>query len=127
MCISCYNGGFQAVYYSTSLFLSHYHAVAVIVAMSDVSLSQPDTDFNSFDSINEVYSPACERVQQNTAYIVAEFGSDEFQGDNLEFTFGREQDTPNDRSTYTNGPLCYSTNYAFFLRVYNDVVRNVQL
>ena len=91
-------------------------------ASSDVSLNDPDTDFNSFDSINNVYSSTCEAVSQTTAYIAAEFGSDEFQGSTLEFIFGKE-DTVNDRERYTNGLLCYSTSYAFFLRVYNDVVR----
>ena len=110
--------------YVTVSFSSHYHAVAVLVAQdsaSDVSLGDPDADFNSFDSIDNVYSPACEKVSQTTAYIAAEFGSDEFQGSTLEFTFGKE-DTVNDKERYANGPLCYSTSYAFFLRVYNDVV-----
>ncbi|CAI8026225.1 Receptor-type tyrosine-protein phosphatase delta [Geodia barretti] len=107
--------------------ISHYHAVAVLVSQdsaSDGSLGDPDTDFNSFDSIDSVYSPACEKVSQTTAYIAAEFGSDEFQGSTLEFTFGKEEDTVNDRERYTNGPLCYSTSYGFFLRVYNDVSDN---
>ena len=111
--------------YVTVWFYSHYHAVAVLVAQdsaSDGSLGDPDADFNSFDSIDSVYSPACEKVSQTTAYIAAEFGSDEFQGSTLEFTFGKEEDTVNDRERYTNGPLCYSTSYGFFLRVYNDVV-----
>ena len=87
---------------------------------SDATLRDPDTDFNSFQSINNVYSPACDDVLQTTAYIAAEFGRDDFQDNALQFIFGDED--LNDNPRYSNGPLCYSTSYAFFLRVYNDVV-----
>ena len=100
-------------------FCSHYHAVAVKVPL-DATLRDPDTDFDSFESINNVYSPACDEVLQTTAYIAAEFGRDEFQDNALQFIFGNED--LNDNPRYSNGPLCYSTSYAFFLRVYNDVV-----
>ena len=100
---------------------SHYHAIAVIVP-PDVTLSDPNTDFGSFQSIDNVYSSACGEVSEITAYIAAEFSSDKFQDDRLQFTFGDGDDPLNDRSRYSNGLLCYATNYAFFLRVYNDVV-----
>ena len=90
----------------------------------DVTLRDPDTDFGSFDSIDKTYSSACEDVQQTTAYIAAEFGSDSFQGNSLQFTFGNVDETLNDKQRYSNGLLCYLTNYAVFLRVYNDVVRS---
>ena len=88
-----------------------------------IPLRDPNTDFDSFESIDNVYPSECEAVSQNTAYIAAEFGSDKFQGNTLQFTFGEEDDTLNDNPRYVNGLLCYSTSYAFFLRVYNDVVR----
>ena len=100
---------------------SHYHAVAVRVPPDAQTLDDPNTDFATFESINNVHS--CEAITQNTAYIAAEFGRDEFQGSILLFTFGKSDGTPNDNKRYTNDLLCYSTNYAFFLRVYNDVVR----
>lgn len=87
-----------------------------------VPLSSPDADFDSFESIDNVYPSECGDVSQNTAYIAAEFGSDKFQGSTLQFTFGEEDETLNDNPRYRNGLLCYSTSYAFFLRVYNDVV-----
>ena len=90
---------------------------------TDAELKHPDTDFDSFQSIDNVYSPACDEVSQNSAYIAAEFGSNKFKASTLQFTFGNDDSTLTDRSRYNNGPLCYSTNYVFFLRVYNDVVR----
>lgn len=89
---------------------------------ADIPLRNPNTDFDSFESIDNVIPSECEPVSQNMAYIAAEFDSDKFQGSTLQFTFGKEDGTLNDNPRYRNGLLCYSTSYAFFLRVYNDLV-----
>lgn len=113
----------QKWYPCNLIFSSHYHAVAVRVP-SDATLRHPNTDFGSFQSIDNVYSSECNGISQSTAYIAAEFGSDKFQGITLQFTYGDdlEDESLNDNQRYSNGLLCYSTRYAFFLRVYNDVV-----
>ena len=100
---------------------SHYHAVAVRVSSDSRPLQDPNTDFDSFESINNVHS--CDPISETTAYIAAEFGSDKFTDDTLQFIFGDIDDTLNDKPQYFNDLLCFSTKYAFFLRVYNDVVR----
>ena len=104
---------------------SHYHAVAVIVPPASTLNTLPDVEFPTYQSIDNVYSSECEPPSRSTAYIAAEFSHDEFDSDTvtIQFTFGDDSETLNDNPRYdNNGPLCYSTKYAFFLRVYNDVV-----
>ena len=107
-------------------FLIHSHYQVGVVLLPDgasiQNLGHPDTQF---PNINEVpYDPSfCDRASPSvaTAYVTAEFASNLFPPDR-EFIVGQEEVTgnsPNDRTAvYTNGLLCNSKSYTFFLRAY---------
>ena len=87
-------------------------------------LQHPDILFPSITDL-DIYSPElCDQNSQAPkAYITAEFGQNLYPRDKL-FIVGANDDddvnSPNDQSQYTNGVLCYSGRYTFFIRAYPE-------
>lgn len=102
---------------------SHYQVVVVLLAPSqnEGTLNDPDVQFPP-DGLQETYSPAfCdEDFPMSKAYVTAEFGANLFPNNMIFIVGGEEgQNAPNDRpDSYTNGLLCYSAQYLFFVRAY---------
>ena len=111
------------------LLLSHYQVAVVIVpeGVEPSSFQHPDMQFPDINGM--VYDETfCDRnFTSPLAYVTAEFSRDLLPSDG-EFIIGLSGQ-PNDRpSIYTNGLLCYSKNYVFFLRAYtsaNPVSENI--
>lgn len=89
-------------------------------------LLHPDTEFPNRTTL-KTYSdlPCGNRPQSPLAYVTAEMSRDLYETlltDGF-FVVGQNMDdnrnSPNDRMTITNGPLCYSTRYSFFIRGYS--------
>ena len=85
----------------------------------------PDVDYPTFESL-QVFSysniSSCSNTDPSEpmAYIAAEFSDDLFPDNGL-YTVG-DEDEPNDREDdYTNGRLCPSATYTFFLRTYSVI------
>ena len=102
------------------LLHSHYQVGVVLLpeGASVQNLQHPD---DLFPNVNgTAYDPsACDRASPTvaSAYVTAEFASGLFPSGGV-FLVG-SPNSPNDRpSVYTNGELCYSKSYAFFLRAY---------
>ena len=79
------------------------------------NLQHPDDQFPDLNG-NAYDTSTCDRASPSvaTAYVIAEFASSLFPADGV-FVVGSAS-SPNDRATvYTNGELCYSKRYAFFL------------
>ena len=100
------------------MLIFSYYQVAVVIVPEGV---EPSTSFQSpdmqFPDINEMtYDETfCDReFTSPLAYVTAEFASDLLPSDGkfIIGLFGQ----PNDRPIHTNGLLCYSKNYVFFLR-----------
>ena len=115
-CIMIHNEGFLPV--------SHYQVVAIhlrdgTTTLAENNLAHPDINYPDFISLMQFLYESVDCNQPNTApmaYIAAEFDSLLFPSNGV-FVVGDEQQ-PNDRAAYRNGPLCYGTTYSFFLRVY---------
>ena len=89
------------------------------VSLTD--LREPDMQFPSINSFGTYSDINCGNPGTNAiAYITAEFGDNLFPSNNM-FIVG-DLNQPNDRpDNYTNGQLCYATNYTFFVRAYTVV------
>ena len=104
--------------------ISHYQIVVVFLPEgTDVSdLSAPDIEFNSRASLMDNNLACDSKPIGVSAYITAEMSSVLYDGLNGKFVVGQDKDSdpnsPNDIELYTNGPLCYSTRYTFFIRAY---------
>ena len=96
------------------------------------SLSNPDELFNSINSLGVYGSVPCgNQPSTMLGYIAAEMSSTLYDGLNGKFVIGQDMDSdpnsPNDRpELYTNGPLCNSALYTFFVRAY-PVARSQQV
>ena len=109
------------------LLCSHYHVVVVILPQDQIlqDLQHPDMLFPSFTDLDKYSPELCDQnFQTPKAYITAEFGQDLYPTDKL-FIVGADDDddvnSPNDRpELYTNGVLCYSGRYTFFIRAYPE-------
>ena len=98
---------------------SHYQvAVVILPKATDISsLVSPDTEFQNINGV-DYDETFCDRdFSTPFVYVTAEFARDLLPSDG-QFIVGLE-DQPNDRpSIYTNGLLCFSKSYTFFLRAY---------
>ena len=97
------------------------------VSLTD--LREPDIQFPSINSFGTYDDIDCGNPGTNAiAYITSEFDDNFFgTGNTLDFTVG-DSDSPNDRQNqYTNGLLCFSTSYTFFVRAYTEVVSRLIL
>ena len=84
-------------------------------------LSRPDSDYTTLESLQEFsYSNIqCDNPNGPNIYIAAEFSDGDFPSNDL-YVIG-DENQPNDRrENYSNGVLCSSQAYVFFLRVYTD-------
>ena len=96
------------------------------------SLSHPDELFNSINSLGVYGSVPCgNQPSAIVGYITAEMSSTLYDGLNGKFVTGQDMDSdpnsPNDKQgLYTNGPLCSSALYTFFVRAY-PVTRSQQV
>ena len=114
--------------------ISHYQIVAVFLPEGTElnSLSHPDELFNSINSLGVYGSVPCGNQPSTiVGYITAEMSSTLYDGLNGKFVIGQDMDSdpnsPNDRpGLYTNGPLCNSALYTFFVRAY-PVTRSHQV
>ena len=113
--------------------ISHYHIIVVFLpeGTNINDLSAPDVEFNSRGSLENVNLPCDTKPTGVSAYITAEMSSALYGGLNGKFVVGQDKDSdpnsPNDRpGLYTNGPLCNSALYAFFVRAY-PVTRSQQV
>lgn len=103
---------------------SHYQVVAVLLrdgttTLAENDLVHPDVDYPDLSALLQYYYQDIDCGQpraEPVAYIAAEFDASLFPS-NGDFVVGDDQQ-PNDRDAYRNGPLCYGTLYGFFLRVY---------
>ena len=103
---------------------SHYQVGVVLLpdGTSVQNLQHPDNQFQNLNGT--AYNPSsCDRASPSVAaaYVTAEFASNLFPSDGV-FIVGQTgvaDNSPNDRTAvYTNGLLCHSKRYAFFLRAY---------
>lgn len=111
---------------------SHYHVVVVILLpgqTSDDLMGDPDTAYDSLDDLDVHRESFCEQEFSTAkAYITAEFGQDLFPAGGLFIVGGVGINAPNDNpDNYTNGHLCFSGRYTFFVRayIYSQSVRNI--
>ena len=90
-------------------------------------LPDPDTQYTSLDDFDSYRESFCdEEFSSAKAYITAEFSGDLFPDSDFFIVGGSDGvNSPNDQpDLYTNGLLCFSGNYTFFLRAYSTLVRN---
>ena len=89
------------------------------VSLTD--LREPDMQFPSINSFGTYSDINCGNPGTSAiGYITAEFGDNLFPSNSM-FIVG-DPNQPNDRpDNYTNGQLCYATNYTFFVRAYTVV------
>lgn len=108
---------------------SHYQVVAVLLRDGTTSLDEnglihPDIDYPDLSTLLQYYYQDIKCNQPRSkpvAYVAAEFDSSLFPSNGF-YVVGDDQQ-PNDRAAYRNGPLCYGTVYGFFLRVYITQVK----
>ena len=92
-------------------------------------LRDPDVQFPTIDSLRTYSDIDCGNPGTSAiAYITSEFDDNFFGSENtLDFTVG-DSSSPNDRQNqYTNGLLCFSTSYTFFVRAYTEAVSGLIL
>jgi len=108
--------------------ISHYQIIVVRLPNVDYeisSLESPDTMFP--EDISERFSDInCGEVPSSPfAYVTAEMSADQYNAlpDRL-FVVGLNMNgnanSPNNRDGVTNGPLCFSTSYTFFVRAFTS-------
>ena len=105
--------------------ISHYHIIVVFLpeGTNINDLSAPDEEFDSRGSLKNINLPCDNKPAGVSAYITAEMSNALYGDLNGKYVVGQDKDSdsnsPNDRpELYTNGPLCYSTRYTFFVRAY---------
>ena len=110
------------------MFITHYQIIVVYLPLGTNvdSLQDPDDQFPQ-DSLGTYSDLPCGSMPPDPlAYVTAEMSRDLYMNliDNGGlFVVGQNMDdNPNSRndrpSLYTNGPLCYSTKYSFFVRAF---------
>lgn len=103
---------------------SHYHVVVVILPLGQTpnNLRGPDTVYGSLDDFIVYSKSLCdEDFSTAKAYITAEFDGDLLPASGRFVVGGEGDDAPNDRpEVYTNGLLCFSGSYTFFVRAYTQ-------
>ena len=84
-------------------------------------LTDPDTQYTSLDDFDSYRESFCdEEFSSAKAYITAEFDGGNFPDSGLFIVGGDDGvNSPNDQpDLYTNGFLCFSGSYTFFVRAY---------
>ena len=97
---------------------SHYQVAVVIIpnGMDPSQLEHPDMEFRDINGITYDETFCDREFTSPHVYVTAEFARDLLPSNN-EYIIG-QFGQPTDRPVYTNGLLCYSKNYVFFLRAY---------
>ena len=110
----------------TNGLISHYQIIVVYLPsqINVADLCKPDIEFPQ-SSLGNYSEDFCSSIPSTPiAYVTAEMNSTLYTSlMNRYFVVGQNMDddrsSPNDRpSLYTNGPLCYSTKFTFFVRAF---------
>lgn len=91
---------------------------------TQADLNDPDTSFGSLDERDTYQESFCDQDMPSAkAYITAEFSDALRPDDDLFVVGGKGIAAPNDRpDQYTNGLLCFSGRYVFFVRAYSETI-----
>lgn len=104
--------------------------VILPLGLTQDELDDPDIEYSSLDDLDAYTENFCDQdFTSAKAYITAEFGGDLFPDSGL-FVVGGEEgvNAPNDRTNlYSNGLLCFSRRYSFFVRAYPQLNLMVRL
>ena len=107
------------------VLISHYQIIVVYLppGTNVEDLSHPDVEFPNIEQRSDL--PCGNKPPNPLAYVTAEMSRDSYNTllTNGLFVVGQNKDddpsSPNDHPDITNGPLCYSTRYSFFIRGYS--------
>lgn len=98
---------------------SHYQ-VAVVILPRDTgisSLGDPDTQFSNINQVAYDETFCSREFTSPFVYVTAEFARDLLPSSG-QYVIGQESQPNDRRNLYTNGFLCFSKSYTFFLRAY---------
>ena len=96
--------------------------VILPLGQSQDDLGDPSSLAPSLDSLDAYSESFCDQEFTSAkAYITAEFAEELFPNLGVFIVGGEGVNAPNDRpNLYTNGLLCYSGRYTFFVRAYTQ-------